>query len=72
MKAVFLAAKKEIEKFNASFEYVAGIGEIAAEIWHNHTTMQQRTEIIRSIVIVPGNDLKNIRACYKAIQDMIA
>lgn len=72
MKEAFLAAKKEIEKFNASFEYVAGIGEIAADIWHNHTTMQQRTEIIGSITIVPGNDLKNIRACYKVVQDMIS
>ena len=72
MKEAFLAAKKEIEKFNASFEYVAGIGEIAADIWHNHATIQQRTEIMNSIVINTKSRVKNINACYKVIQDMIA
>lgn len=72
MKEAFLAAKKDIEKFNASFEYVAGIGEIAADIWHNHATLAQRTEIMNSITLNPKGSVKNINACYKVVQEMIA
>ena len=71
MKAAFLAAKQEIEKFNASFDYVAGIGEIAADIWHNHATVAQRTEIMSCVVMAPGKSLQNLRSCYKVIEEMI-
>lgn len=35
-------AAKEIESFNKEFGYTAGKSEIAADVWYNHTTLEQR------------------------------
>ena len=58
-------AKKTVVAFNEEFGYKASKGEIAADIWHNHLTFEQRYHFSKN---VKSKGVDAARECYSLVE----
>ena len=58
---------EEVKKFNEGFDFPVSKGSVAADVWHNHITVEDRLVIMEQVGEVK-NQLKRLRACYSFIE----